>query len=574
VLEISLGILCVTVVSAAILPQTASAAMRNALYQRFGVFALFVTDGLRGRSKREAFEASNVRFIAEAVGLEGLRSVTVFEDPHMRRRNGRLSRLNSEFMGITTRFNALHQLLERLRSSGTDHVVAAIKPGLQDLAELLDGFSGRALTSPDAARLTSELAIYKENLPARVRSLRAIFQESDPSEAEQLDFHTAYELLYRFVDELHGYAQTHASLADHSHAREQWDEPFTPQTNWMASAASGIRAAFVLVVLGSYWVATAWPSGATMTLIAAATIGLSAATPNPKRMAFQMACGTFLGALIGFVEMFFIFPWIDGFPLLCVMLAPVIVLGSFLSSRPQYAGVGLGLLIFFSTGSVPDNLTVYNPYTFINDYIAMVLGMLVCAAAGAIILPPNSRWLWRRLEQDLRGQVVFAISGKLKGLASSFESRTRDLLHQAYGLAAGQPQVQRDLLRWMFVVLEVGHAIIELRKEQAILPVHPAYAESQPWRQAIRVMGRSLVRLFLQPSQSNLERGLIAVDHAISRVQATDEPFAPHFDTSALRRVKSYLHFIRTSLLDPQSPLAGYMNAAVNTSPQGLEHAS
>ncbi len=570
VLEISLGILCATLVSAAILPQTASAAMRNALYQRFGVFALFVTDGLRGRSQREAFERGNVRFIAEAVGLEGLRSVTVFEDPHMRRRNGRLSRLNSEFMGITTRFNALHQLLERLRSNAADHVVAAIKPGLQDLAELLDGFSGRALTDADAARLAAALAAYKEGLPARVRSLRAQFQESAPSEAEQLDFHTAYELLYRFVDELHSYAQTHASLADHHHAREQWDEPYTPQTNWLASTASGLRAAFILLVLGSYWVATAWPSGATMTLIAAATVGLSAATPNPKRMAFQMACGTLVGAVIGFIEMFFVFPLIDGFALLCVMLAPVIVLGSFLSSRPQFAGVGLGLLIFFSTGSVPDNLTVYNPYSFINDYIAMVMGMLVCAAAGAIILPPNSRWLWQRLEQDLRGQVVYAISGKLKGLGSSFESRTRDLLHQAYGLAAGQPKVQSDLLRWMFVVLEVGHAIIELRKEQAILPVHPAYAASQPWRQAIRVMGRSLVRLFLQPSQSNLERGLIAVDHAISRVQATDEPFAPHFDTSALRRVKSYLHFIRTSLLDPQSPLAAYAVAK----PQGFAHAS
>ncbi|VVP15110.1 p-hydroxybenzoic acid efflux pump subunit AaeB [Pseudomonas fluorescens] len=570
VLEISLGILCATVVSAAILPQTASAAMRNALYQRFGVFALFVTDGLRGRSKTESFEATNVRFIAEAVGLEGLRSVTVFEDPHMRRRNGRLSRLNSEFMGITTRFNALHQLLERLRVNGEEHVVAAIRPGLQDLAEVLDSFSGRALTSPDAARLATALATYKEGLPARVRSLRAAFEESEPSDAEQLDFHTAYELLYRFVDDLHSYAQTHASLADHRHERERWDEPFTPQTNWWAAAASGIRASFILIVLGSYWVATAWPSGATMTLIAAATVGLSAATPNPKRMAFQMACGTFLGALIGFFEMFFIFPWIDGFPLLCVMLAPVIVLGSFLTSRPQYAGVGLGLLIFFSTGSVPDNLTVYNPYTFINDYIAMVIGMLVCAAAGAIILPPNSRWLWQRLEQDLRGQVVYAISGKLKGLASSFESRTRDLLHQAYGLAAGEPKVQKSLLRWMFVVLEVGHAIIELRKEQAILPVHPAYAESQPWRQAIRVMGRALVRLFLHPNASNLERALVAVDHAISRVAATDEPFAPHFDTSALRRVKSYLHFIRTSLLDPQSPLAAFAPAK----PEGLAHAS
>lgn len=573
VLEISLGILCATLVSAAILPQTASAAMRNALYQRFGVFALFVTDGLRGRSQREAFEARNVGFIAEAVGLESLRSVTVFEDPHMRRRNGRLSRLNSEFMGITTRFNALHQLLERLRSSAAGHVVNAIKPGLQTLAERLDGFSGRALTDADAARLSAALAEYKADLPAQVRRLRAVFQDTAPSDGQRLDFHTAYELLYRFVDDLHGYAQTHASLAEHRHDRERWDEPFVPQTNWLAATASGVRAAFILLLLGSYWVATAWPSGATMTMIAAATVGLSAATPNPKRMAFQMACGTLAGALIGFVEMFFVFPLIDGFPLLCMMLAPVIMLGSFLSSRPQYAGVGLGLLIFFCTGSVPDNLTVYNPYAFINDYIAMILGMLVCAAAGAIILPPNSRWLWRRLEQDLREQVVFAISGKLKGLASGFESRTRDLLHQAYGLAAGQPRVQRDLLRWMFVVLEVGHAIIELRKEQAILPVHPAYAQSQPWRQAIRVMGRALVRLFRQPNLSNLERALVAVDHAIGRVQATDEPFAPHFDTSALRRVKSYLHFIRTSLLDPQSPLAGYAMPQTAVLPQEPEHA-
>jgi len=560
VLEISLGIVCSTFVSAAILPQSASAAMRNALYQRFGVFAGFVGSGLRGPHASAAFETANLGFIAQAVGLEGLRSVTVFEDPHMRQRNGRLSRLNSEFMALTTRFNALHQLLERLRAQspvpGRVAVITAVEPGILALAELLDGFAGRALTDADAGRLAAQLADYKQRLPERVRDLRGRFQESDPDEADQLDFHTAFELLYRFVEELHSYALTHASLADHRHEREQWDEPFVPKTNWLAASASGIRAAFILIVLGGYWVATAWPSGVTMTLVSAATVGLAAATPNPKRMAFQMACGTLLGGVIGFVEMFFVFPRIDGFPLLALMLAPVIVFGAFLASRPRYVGVGLGLLIFFSIGSVPDNLTVYNPYSFINDYIGMLIGMLVCAAAGAIILPPNSRWLWRRLEQDLREQVVFAISGKLKGLGSTFESGTRDLLHQAYGLAAGQPKVQSQLLRWMFVVLEVGHAIIELRKEQAVLPVHPAYAESQPWRQSIRVMGRALMRLFIQPNASNLERALVAVDHAISRVQATDEPFARHFDTSALRRVQSYLHFIRTSLLDPQSPLA------------------
>jgi len=570
-LEISLGIICSTLISAAILPQSSGVAMRNTLYQRFGVFAEFVINGLRGHSDPASFEASNVRFIADAVGLEGLRAVTVFEDPHMRRRNGRLNRLNSEFMTITTRFNALHQLLERLRRRGVTAAVEAIEPGLEALGELLQTFAGRALTDADAALLASRLNAYKADLPERVRSLRAEFVKTGPSDDDLLDFHTAYELLYRFVDDMHDYAQTHASLADHSHEREKWVEPFVSTTNWSLSLASGLRALVVMAVMSAYWVATAWPSGATMTLVAAATVALSATTPNPRRMSFQMACGTFLGALLGFFITFFVLPRIDGFPLLCMVLAPVFAVGAFLTTRPQWAGYGLGLLIFFSIGSAPDNLTVYNPYAFINDYIGMVLGMLLCAAAGAIILPPNSRWLWQRLEDDLRQQVGFAISAPLRGIRSSFESRTRDLMHQAYGLAAGKPQVQRHLLRWMFVVLEIGHAIIELRREQDILPVHPSYAESQPWRQAIRAMGRALVRLFIQPDHHNLARCLYAVDHAIICVQNTDEPFAPHFDTSALRRVKSYLHFIRTCLLDPQSPLAAFAPAQAA---QGLSHAT
>ncbi|MCK9775592.1 FUSC family protein [Pseudomonas syringae] len=571
VLEITLGILCSTAISAAVLPQSSSAAMRNALYLRFGGFARFVVNGLRGDISRAEFETGNVRFVAEAIGLEGLRSVTVFEDPHMRRRNGRLNRLNSEFMAVTTRFNALHQLLERLRLEQAEQVLKHIDPGLENLAALLDGFADRALTNDDAALLVTRLESCRAHFPERVRSLRAELEHTLPSDAERLDFHTSFELLYRLLSELLDYARTHASLADHSHEREQWKGSFVPRTHWMTALAAGARATCVVGLMSVYWVLTAWPSGASMVLASAATVALSSTTHNPRRMSLQMAGGTLLGALSGFIETFFLFPHIDGFPLLCLLLAPVFVLGAYLGSRPQWTGYGLGLLIFFSLGSVPDNLTVYDPYTFINDYLAMVVGMLICAAAGAIILPPNSRWMWQRLEQALRNQVVFAISAPLKRLGSSFESQTRDLMHQAYGLAIGKPLVQRELLRWMFVVLEIGHAIIELRHEQALLPIHPAYAEYQPWRIALRVMGRALVRLFIQPDAVNLQRCLSAVDQAIKRVQEADEPFASHFDTSVLRRVKSYLHFIRTSLLDPQSPLAAY---GVARTASGVAHAA
>jgi uncharacterized membrane protein YccC len=105
------------------------------------------------------------------------------------------------------------------------------------------------------------------------------------------------------------------------------------------------------------------------------------------------------------------------------------------------------------------------------------------------------------------------------------------------------------------VVLEIGHSIIELRVEQENLPGEPCYAESTPWRQSIRAMGRALIRLFVKPCEANRERALAAVEQAIDCVKSTDEPRAPDFESSPLRRVLSYLHFIRSSLLDPQSPL-------------------
>ncbi|SFD08680.1 Uncharacterized membrane protein YccC [Pseudomonas citronellolis] len=554
VLEISLGILCSTVVSAVVLPQTSAAAMRNALYQRFGAFAWFVLDNLGG-GQRQRFEAANVNFVSQAVGLEALRSATRFEDPHMRLRSGRLARLNNEFMVLTTRYHALHQLLERLRSQGGERVLEALEPCLDELREVLGPWKGKPLLDRDAAALAEQLEMRRQRLMQRIREARAAVREQVEEVGERLDFNTAAELLYRLVADLHNYALTHASLADHHHERENWKFGFSPKANLVGSLVAGARTTLMILVFGLFWIETAWPSGSTFVLNAAAVAALVSAVPDPAKLAMQMAVGTFFAAILGFAETFFVFPHLDGFPLLCVALAPVFALGAFLSVKPAYGGYGLGLLVFFSFGAIPANMTVYDAGRMLNEYIALVLSQSCAALVVAVLLPPTSAWLWRRLEKDLRMRVVEAISGKSAGLEATFESRTRDLMNQAYGVAARRPDVQRGLLRWMFLVLEVGHAIIELRNEQARLPDEPCYAEAMPWRQAIRSMGRALIRLFVQPGEANRERALAAVEHAILTTKATEEPCAPDFESSPLRRVVSYLHFIRTTLLDPQSPL-------------------
>ncbi|ACO76658.1 Fusaric acid resistance domain protein [Azotobacter vinelandii CA] len=562
VLEITVGILCTGLVMGLVLPQTSGATLHTTLAARFREFAGFACAGLAGELEPQRMEQLSARFAAQAVALENLRNASAFEDPNIRLRSGRLARLNNEFMVLSTRFHALYQLLQRLQGETGARVLEALQPCLAQVGSELAPLTERLYSDQDAANLALGLETSKQALMQRIRDGRQQLVEQQADEAQLTDFNTAAELLFRFASDLHGYAQTQASLADQHHDRENWKGSFTTRANGMAAAVAGIRCALLILACSAFWLASAWPSGSTFVLMAGLVSALVSTSANPARLSLQLLVGAAGSSLIGFVLQFWVFPWLDGFALLYCSLAPLIALGAFLIARPQTAGYGVGLLVWFCIVSLPGNQTHYLPYRFFNEYLAVLasMGLVVMSIA---LLPPDRPWLWRRLERDLRMRVVFAVSGKLKGLVDGFESGTRDLLNQAYGLATRHPDVQHQLLLWMFVVLEIGHAVIELRQEQASLPEDPCYAEDTAWQQGVRAMGRALVRLFIQPDESNRQRALAAVEQAIQAVRDTPEPRPPQFDTSPLRRVLSYLHFIRSSLLDPRSPLAeGSANAA------------
>ncbi len=556
VLEISLGILCSGLVSALLLPQNSSASLRRLLATRFRDFAAFAAAGLHGQPDTARLEQLNARFAGEAVLLDNLRNASAFEDPHMRLRSGRLGRLNHEFMVLSTRFHGLHQLLQRLQGEAGAQVRTALAPCLAEVGAVLAPLGQHLCSEADAAVLAARLEGSRRALMQRIRDARAALLAQAPDEPLLLDFNTAAEQLYRFSGDLHDYALTHASLLEHHHAREQWRDSFTPRANGMAAAVAGMRCALLILGLGAFWIASAWPSGGTFVLTAAMVSALVSTAPNPRRLAWQLLVGAAGSAVLGGLLQFRVLPWLDGFALLCCALAPVFALGAWLLARRQSMGYGVGLLLWFCIVALPANLPSYDFNRLLNEYLAALLAMGVTALANALILPPDRPWLWRRLEHDLRMRVVFAVGGRLKGLAAGFESGTRDLLSQAHGLAAGRPEVQRRLLRWMFAVLEIGHAVIELRQEQARLPAEPCYGEGMPWQASVRALGRALVRLFIQPDEGNRQRALAAVEQAIATVRQTPERRPPQFDSSPLRRVLSYLHLIRSSLLDPHSPLA------------------
>jgi uncharacterized membrane protein YccC len=562
--EVSLGILCAGAVSALVFPQHAGEQIKTTVRRRFSGFVDYVCRALSGQMDRPQIEATNAAFVADIVGFEAARSVAVFENPETRLKSGRLARLNSEFMSASTRFHALHQLMNRLRANGSMTTVAALEPYFREVAPLLNKSGEPVLNAADAAQAAAQLAAFKAALPKRIRATRIELEarrEADPAFA-LLEFDTAAELLYRFVDDLLAYAETYASLAVPTHEREHWIARYVPRTNLVAASVSGLRAMIVMLVLGAFWIETAWPSGGTMVLNAAAVCALASSAPRPTLMAFQMAGGTLLATVAGMIVVFGLYPRMDGFLLLSAALIPFLLLGMFLSTRRSLVGVGVGYCIFFCFLAGPDNLTHYDPTGFINDAIALVLSMLVSSLAFAVLLPTDAPWLRRLLMRDLRREVVLGCRARVTGLATRFESRTRDLLSQINALAADRPDLQRDALQWLFAVLEVGHAVIDLRHELAAPGVGARETSGTPWRRSIATTLDAVARLFDRPNTARFDAALTSTAQAIADLQTlldTERP--PREERHRLQRILSQLHFIRTALLDPQSPLGPYSGA-------------
>lgn len=121
----------------------------------------------------------------------------------------------------------------------------------------------------------------------------------------------------------------------------------------------------------------------------------------------------------------------------------------------------------------------------------------------------------------------------------------------------------------------MGHAIIELRTElHGIRTETPDLLPASAYA-ALNRLRQTIPALFAEPSAATLEAALAANDATIVEVQST---IGPHYrersERHRLQRTLSYLHFIRTALLDQQSPLHTMRAGGAKTNTTGAHHAT
>ena len=566
VTSITVGIICCAVVSALVLPQASAPRLVKIIRGRFSAFVDLIGNTLGGSADRKQLEAANARFVADIIGLEAMRSSAIFDDPEIRLRSGRLTRMNGEFMALSTRMHALHQLMNRLHASKTamtDTVIAEISPYFREVQPLLTRHTGEpVMSAADAGEAALQLDRYKQELPRRVRATRTALAATLSDEA-MLDFDTASELLYRVIEELHAYTLTYASLGQRHHEREDWDHSYVPKTSPVTAAIAGARAAITLIGLSAFWLLSGWPSGDVAALNAAAFCAITSAAPDPASATRTTTMGVVLAAVLGYFYTFHVLPSLDGFWMLAAALTPVLMLAVLLTTRPKLAGYGMGMCIFFPFLAVPDNLIQLNATAYMNEAIALVVSLIVTTLSFALLLPPTTNWTVSHLEKQLRKQVLQACRDKLTQLALQFESGTRDLMHQIMLVTSSRPVLRQRAFGWMYATLEIGHAVIELRTELQVIRSSQPGLLSEAAYASLDQLREHLPELFARPSAATLQAALQANDAAIRNVQ---QVIGPHYrersERHRLQRTLSYLHFIRTAMLDPQSPLNSMRTAA------------
>lgn len=543
--EVLLGLLVSAVISDTVFPTKLREELRSTARDQFRDFIAFVRDSVGGGIARDAMEKAHLRFVRDAVTLEDLRSSVVFEDAETRARSAMLLLFNQRFMAVSTSFQSLHHLPNRLLRGPSQPVAEAVFALYRPLAEALQPQAGGDV---EGAMLLPRVDAYLHRLGADARQMREQF--SDPARCEEFD--TANALLHRFVGELRAYIEIAAHLAQPG-ARSGSVENirFTRGNDLAGASITVLRAVLVMLVLGGFWILTAWPSGGQAMLIATIFCGLFGASAQPAAASRAILMGFLIGAPVGFAMNFFVLPWLDGFPMLVMAMLPFCIPGLVASTFPRTAASGTGYMMALISMTAISNPMHFDPALYVNSALAQIVGAGFSVAAFQ--LAPSAigtRWMRQRQLAALRRQVAIAAHAPLAGLRHRFESVNRDLFTQIVASTQPGSDDSRGLLAWALAVNETGRALIALRHDAVELRLAPSTSA------AIGDVLVAIGRLFESPAADRFAVARKHVQEAINVVHAQSA------DVPRTRRLLQHLHLLRIGLTDADSALAIYLSPA------------
>lgn len=450
--EISLGILCASLVATLVLPQSAAPTIVARLDLWLAEARAWTLAALRGTRNPQADAASHrLRLASDALALDALGLALRNEASGAERAAAAFAPLRQHMLMVLPIVAALTDRVAALERAGA--LSTRVRALLSDLALWLS-----AEDDPEgAARLRERIADIDPPL------------DRDPSWTALLLASLAARL--RDVIDLR---QDLRILRGHLAAGTAPDTPlafaYTARATRIRHRDHGLAAfsafgVFVgLLVCCAIWIATGWPDGSAAPMMGAVACCLFAAQDDPAPQILGFTNSALVGAVAAGIYLFAVLPLATSFEMLALALAPALILCGLAMTQPRTTPMGMGAALNGAT-----LLALQNGYSgefapFANGVIASVVGMWIGAVVTRLIRSVGASWSARRLVRINRRSLAAAASGGGAGHGLELAALMLDRVGLIAPRLATVPAEEAEALGDLLADVRVGINLVEVRR--------------------------------------------------------------------------------------------------------------
>ena len=466
--EITIGILCASLIHGAVFPRTVTAL----LLRRIDVI---LTDARRW-SVASLTGAREVELDLQrrhlAVDVFDLHQLTV----HLPFDTARILPRVRTVRALQDRLSLLLPLASTIedRLFELDNCPGGVPEPVSALVSRIQAWIENGVEAPDRE-------VTAEPLLAAARALEPLAEQAMPGQAALA---ATDALVWRdmlLLNLLSRLAELVATLRDAHILRDQVQSPsvraVSPRVADLLAATSSrplhldrglaIRSALgtvATIALGSiFWIGTAWKDGVGAVLISGIACALFSGLDNPRAAIGKMQLGSTIGLVMSIVYGYTIFPRVTDFVTLAAVLAPMLLIMGALMGKPATAAVGTGILIGF-----PQTVGLTARYSpdfgaALNGAIAQYIGISFAMVTVGLFLtvgaedrvarlaragwrdvarrargrePDSGRWLSRML--DRVGLMLPALTANAKAGVDPSRPLLDALIEMRVGYVAGE----------------------------------------------------------------------------------------------------------------------------------------
>jgi len=383
--EITLGIICASVVSMLVLPQSVTSAIAAQADSWLAAARRLGADVLTGSSSEHERDKERMRLAAAASQIDELSGHVGYETAASANAVRNLQRLRQHMLSLLPLLASIEDQKAALTanggmSAGTAEICARAARWLSEGgADRQEADLLRAALAEVQPMNTDGgwIEIMAAGLATQLRHVVGIIQDCLILREAIADGRDPEQLPLAFTRDTSGVAVSHR---DHGLAL------------WSAGAA-----ALSVLACCAFWIATGWVDGASAALFAA-VIGAFLAGADDPVPAYRNSCMLVLicVAITG-VYTFGVLPRITTIEMLIAALMPTFVLFGWMAARPATARVGTLLAIFTSVQLALQPSYSASFDSFANANVALVFGVALTGVICGIVRFLGTGWIANRL---------------------------------------------------------------------------------------------------------------------------------------------------------------------------------